>query len=779
MRYDKKGRTVEERKPGSGGADAATRKTVYWSASTNPRDAQCGNQPTWAGYLCKVGPAAQPPGTPLPVTVTRDYAWDGQPQTQIETSGAVTRTTTTSLDEKRRPKTVTTAVTGLPASIAEPAVTTTYNDTTGQVTGTSSTAGSTAMTYDTWGRQTTYTTTAAGAAAEKTTTTYNQLGDVSKVTTPQGVTDMVWDGTDAGGNAETRGLLTKVTNTVNGYTTAATAAYDAHGELTLERLPGKIIRRSVHDLTGELVTQSYSGQVTNLDTGQVTQDVPWVAWSLSANAAGQITKESNPDGPALTGTDAQYADLNYTYDKAGRLTNITDLSTPDPEAGVVCDKRTYSFDQRGNRTTHTAATGQSGECTNPVQTANVTRSYDIADRPLTGAGGQGNYTYDPLGRQTIIPAADAPNPADGDIHLEYHHGDAARRIRQGNNSITYDLDSSGRRSTQASYTGGTLTDPGTFTEKTVNHYTSNSDNPGWITHTKDGQTATTVYGDLISEDLSLSVITDAAGTRGELALTTPRGDIAATITLTNQDDTASGLDSWTRYTEYGHPTTTPPADDTGAAGNGYGWLGAHQRTTTPIGITLMGARLYNPTTGLFTSTDPVYGGNETDFGYPNDPINKQDTTGTHWLKWAATAATFIPGPIGWVASAGLAINAARTGNWAEAGLALLGPAGRMVKYGVKAVKLLRHTKGFVNKGRRAGKMARNFVRNGNNTLRIGKGRISVGPGRNHWKRMASGGRMSRMRSRVDRFHGHADRRTQGFNWWTRSNKSKRGYYRSR
>ena len=70
----------------------------------------------------------------------------------------------------------------------------------------------------------------------------------------------------------------------------------------------------------------------------------------------------------------------------------------------------------------------------------------------------------------------------------------------------------------------------------------------------------------------------------------------------------------------------------------------------------MGARLYNTATGLFTSIDPVYGGNDTPYTYPNDPNNKQDTTGregfwkavgqTVWkYKWdiLMTAAMFVPG----------------------------------------------------------------------------------------------------------------------------------------
>lgn len=31
--------------------------------------------------------------------------------------------------------------------------------------------------------------------------------------------------------------------------------------------------------------------------------------------------------------------------------------------------------------------------------------------------------------------------------------------------------------------------------------------------------------------------------------------------------------------------------------------------------------------GLFTSTDPVFGGNRTSYGYPNDPVNSSDISG--------------------------------------------------------------------------------------------------------------------------------------------------------
>ena len=50
-----------------------------------------------------------------------------------------------------------------------------------------------------------------------------------------------------------------------------------------------------------------------------------------------------------------------------------------------------------------------------------------------------------------------------------------------------------------------------------------------------------------------------------------------------------------------------------------------QRTLTdsPAGLTLMRSRLYTPT-GLFTTTHPEYGGNDTTSQCPTDPINTSD-----------------------------------------------------------------------------------------------------------------------------------------------------------
>lgn len=288
-RYDQKGRVVLQQQPKSAGGDAGTRKTVYYTGAVTADG--CGSKPEYSGWVCKVGPAD---GTILPTTTSTAYTWDGQVASSQETSGSVTATTTTSFDASDRPVTVSTTTNGLAGSRPVPAVTTSYDNTTGDVTGTSSSAGSTATQYDRWGRVTMYSNTVAGAT-DSSTTSYNLAGQVTGVSDNNGAVQYTYDGTDAAGNTEYRGLVTTAQarkGTGPWYTSAA--AYDFAGALVQENLPGQITRWIDLDGVGKTLGMRYTGPAGGLT------DQPWFGWSSRLNAQGQIAHEWTPTGAALS-----------------------------------------------------------------------------------------------------------------------------------------------------------------------------------------------------------------------------------------------------------------------------------------------------------------------------------------------------------------------------------------------------------------------------------------------------------------------------------------------
>ena len=110
-----------------------------------------------------------------------------------------------------------------------------------------------------------------------------------------------------------------------------------------------------------------------------------------------------------------------------------------------------------------------------------------------------------------------------------------------------------------------------------------------------------------------------------LQLANLHGDLVATCA---DATTATGTSTYNESTEYGTPRSASAAPDT------YGWLGAKQRSTNALaGLTLMGVRLYNPTTGRFLTTDPVPGGTDNPYVYVLNPTDQYDLNGMWgWRK---------------------------------------------------------------------------------------------------------------------------------------------------
>lgn len=626
-RYDAQGRVVETRQPKSSGADAGTRFTRYYTADTHPTTPECGNKPAWAGAVCRIEHGTgDGSGPQMPVTTITDYdpAYLA-PTTLTETVGAtVARTTRSSYDSAGRvTKTWTTS--SLANSPPAPgavygyhpdsglSTTVTATDDTGTPNGPAIETG-----YDTWGRATRYT----PVPGETTTTRYDTAGRVATITDPKGTTSYTYDGgsgTDAVGNLERRGLPTGLTVTNGTGTLSFAAAYDATGTLATHKLPGGITQRVDTDPVGQPVGLTYSGTVTNPD-GTTSPDDPWLGWSQTRDLLGRVTVEWTPAGAAFTSqlgnsTAAGYSRA-YDYDQAGRLVTVQDHTmpagtgtadqTPAPGTGTVCQTRRYTFDANGNRLSLTrSGANPDGSCATTTASTR-TWNYDSADR-LTGG-----YVYDQLGRQTTIPAADTPNgTTDGDLSVGYYTNDAVHTTTQNGATTSYTLDAAGRRAT--------ATSGGSTSETLEQHYTDPGDNPTWVTTTTTPTgTSTTRYLDTLGGLLGATITNGTTN----LTINDPHGDTVTTIPIPTSGP-ATGITGWTDTDEYGNHHTTP----TNQPGPDYHWLGAHQRATTTTGLLLMGARLYNPTTGTFTSTDPIHGANTTAYTYPQDPVNDHDLDG--------------------------------------------------------------------------------------------------------------------------------------------------------
>jgi len=372
------------------------------------------------------------------------------------------------------------------------------------------------------------------------------------------------------------GLPTRVHDSVMGNVGDVTGYYDSDGRLYKQKLPWNM------DVE------------FNLDPAGTETSRYW-HWESGWTVQGETSSDSIHDQvvsrTTYTGGGAYQ---EYTYDAAGRLTKVDDS-----QAGVTTH-RAYAFDNNTNRT---ALTTTVDDVDGGAPTTNTVNSaYDSADRLIaTGT------VYDAFGRTTQA----------GGTQNTYYANDLVRQITANAKRTTWDLDAAGRL---ASWKTEEQTEDGIWgTASTkINHYGGDGDSPDWTA--EDNGTISRSLEDLAG---NLIATTSATGDV-VLQLANMHGDIATQIPLA--DDTTPVANT---YDEYGNllPGTDPAR---------YGWLGGKQRSTeTPSGATLMGVRLYDPTTGRFLSIDPIHGGNANAYEYCNgDPLNRYDLDGKFGFgKW--------------------------------------------------------------------------------------------------------------------------------------------------
>ncbi|WIY02434.1 PA14 domain-containing protein [Amycolatopsis mongoliensis] len=522
--------------------------------------------------------------------------------------------------------------------------------------------------------------------------------------------------------------------------------YDDAGRVTTEKLDGVVLATVGFDGAGELSSVTYGNgtaltSITKdnaarlLALGWRTADGKDVVSQVTRTAAGTVTDES------LGGVDARPDGSNYGYDTAGRLT----------EAYVTGHHYTYDFTSPASATCPTGTQADAGLNTNRMRlldqtaagTAETRYCYDAADRLLAteGATVLSEFAYDTDGNTTSWKAVDGTTTAlrwdgsDRNIGVSTR-GPVPALVAD----VSYTRDATNRI---------TRRDPRDCDNNTVVRYGFTGDGdtpdltlsadsrltsvslslPGGVHFTAMGASASSYDHPSVRGDLVMT--TDASGHRvGELRTFDPFGQPLRSNGAVDSQNV---------------PDNSPGSLD-------YGWLGQYQRGYEHAGglsIVQMGARPYSPLLGRFLSVDPVDGGSANDYDYTaGDPVNAMDLDGNSWFSSIVSAVTkvaevvsWVPGPIGAVASGVAAVGNVIQGNWAAAaqfaasaltagatkyiaaGVAAVGFA---AKIGFKAAKIVRTA--AASKGMAGGIRAWRVTSRIAGRVWVGRGATRVGPG---------------------------------------------------
>ncbi|MCO5974830.1 RHS repeat domain-containing protein [Actinoallomurus soli] len=394
---------------------------------------------------------------------------------------------------------------------------------------------------------------------------------------PSGLTGLASYELDTTWDAFGRAAQNKIGSTsANAY---ITNTHDLHtGALTDTRLANTAVSNTpidettyTYDPAGNPTSQTETRQGSASETqcfGYDTLDRLAQAWTATENCATDPTTNGTTVGDGITG--AAYW-TSWTFNPLGQRTKQTDHGL----SGASDTVTTYTYDGNSAGQPHTLTKTTT---TGPAGTSTSTMSYDKAgDTTTRSTPGQGQqtFTWDDAGDLTAVTGS------------------------SGGSSYIYDAD------------GSLLLqkDPGTTTLYLPGEQLALNTSTGAITGTR-------FY--------ALPGGGEAVRTGSGSNYTFETGDQHGTATLTL--DPAFTTPTWRQQTPYGAPRGTTPA----TWPDNHGFLNKPQDTVT--GLTDVGARWYDPTTGTFASLDPVFEATDTQqqAGYnyaASNPITNSDPTG--------------------------------------------------------------------------------------------------------------------------------------------------------
>ncbi len=516
-------------------------KTIYYSAVANPEYPACGEHIEWVNLPCETVPVAQPGTNGLPELPTKTVTynmWD-QAETITETFGSITRTRKTTFDSAGRPLT-TEETSSNDTSL--PKVTDKYNTANGTLEAQSTTVGETTETitslYNRRGELESYT------DADKNTArySYDEDGRVTKVSDGsaegKGEQSYTYD--------ETTGALTKLVDSGAG---TFTASYDVQGMMTSESYPNGMTAYYTYNPVGTATALDY--QKTTHCAAKCPET--WFSDTIVPSIHGETMKQASTFSE----------EPNYTYDTAGRLTQVQEIPV-----GEGCTTRLYAYEEDSNRTSLTTRKpGTEGKCSTEGGSIE-SHTYDTADR-LIDPG----VTYEAFGNITTLPASDAGGSEGSEITSKYYVDGQVYKQTQSKETSEYELDPEDRtRETISS---------GTTESKVITHY----DRPGsalaWTSEAS-GKWTRNIPG--IGGELAAI---QTGPTTVVLQLHDLQGNIIGTV---GDSETETKLLSKYNSTEFGvpQPGVTPPK---------YAWLGAAGIAGESSGLIVQDGVTYVPQIG--------------------------------------------------------------------------------------------------------------------------------------------------------------------------------------
>jgi RHS repeat-associated protein len=437
---------------------------------------------------------------------------------------------------------------------------------------------------------------AGGLPAETVTTDYNAYGQPTRSTSSNGavyVNDTTYDAYD---RVKARTYAAPAgTPGANGV--SAVREYGYHDSDATRWLQKISTKTNVNTLIAEQQVDTYSydnaGRITELReqaSGQTAQSqcftydaqtrLEHALTTTAASCAGVTTSDFKGTAPYQS---------DYTYDRIGNLQSVTDTN-----AAGQATKRDHlypGYDDSGTWTTANADQPHGIRKTNHIVGGTTTSSDTLTYNPDgtmlkriepgtgTSTAKTTDYTWTPLGRLATVTTTKSTGSEltrytyDADGNLLVRTNPAATVAYLGATEVTT---TDGKTVTATRYyTCGTAT---------VAMRTTNSDT-GKVTYlTVDNQAST------------------------QLAI-----------------DAGTGTTTRRRYTPFGDERS-----GTLPAGTDHGFLGKTEDTTA--GLSLLGARAYDPALGRFLSPDPLIAPYEpqnlSSYSYShNDPINFSDPTG--------------------------------------------------------------------------------------------------------------------------------------------------------